>query len=403
MYDSQIYSVSEINRAIKQFLEDSFPLIWIEGEISNFKAHFSGHYYFSLKDENAQISAVIWKSRLYNIPYELEDGMLIRALGNIRVYEKTGRYQLDIMRVDPVGIGKLQLEFEKLKQKLSSEGIFDSEHKKSLPKYPQSIGVVTSSTGAAVKDIINVLNRRSPNVEIIVRSTQVQGNTAAKDIAKAIQEFNQFKKVDLLIVGRGGGSLEDLWPFNEKIVAMEIYKSKIPIISAVGHEIDFTISDFVADLRAPTPSAAAEMAVPDYYEVEKNLNYLFNRIFKVMQNNINYYRERVSSLNRSYGLNRPIDIIRQYSMQIDELSLNLHKKLDSVFQMKKEQTNQLSLRLKSLNHKSILARGYSISYIKNKVIKNIKSVKTGQDLITELFSGEICSTVNSVKKKGNDD
>ena len=396
MHDSQIYSVSDINRAIKQILEETFPLLWIEGEISNFKAHYSGHYYFSLKDENAQISAVIWKSRLYNIPYEIEDGMLIRAFGNIRVYEKSGRYQLDIIRIEPAGVGKLQIEFEKLKQRLSAEGLFDSEYKKPLPKYPKTIGIVTSSTGAAVKDIIHVLNRRAPNVKIIVRSTQVQGNAAAKDISKAIEEFNQYKKVDILIVGRGGGSLEDLWPFNEESVARTIYKSAIPVISAVGHEIDFTISDFVADMRAPTPSAAAEMAVPDYFEVQKDINYLFNRIHAIIQNKLIYYRERVLSLKKSYGLNRPLDSLRQYAMQIDDLNINLHKKIDSLLLRKREKVNLISLRLKSLSHKSILARGYSISYINNKVIKNIESVQSGQELITELSSGKIQSTVNSV-------
>jgi exodeoxyribonuclease VII large subunit len=399
MQETQIYSVSEVNRAVKLLLEDAFPLIWVEGEVSNFKAHYSGHYYFSLKDENAQISAVIWKSRLYNIPYDIEDGMLIRAFGNIRVYEKTGRYQLDIMRIEPAGVGKLQQEFEKLKQKLSAEGLFDSSYKKPLPQFPDSIGVVTSSTGAAVRDIINVLNRRAPNVEIIVRSAQVQGQSAAKDIAEAIKEFNRFKKVDLLIVGRGGGSLEDLWPFNEEVVARAIFNSKIPVISAVGHEIDFTIADFVADLRAPTPSAAAEMAVPDYSEVQKDIQYKQSRMYTLLVNQINYYRERVLSLQKSYGLNRPVDYIRQYAMQVDDLNINLQRQIKLLLQRKREQANQLALRLKGLNHKSILARGYSISFIDNKAVKSIRSVKSGQELVTELFDGKIYSAVDRVKKE----
>jgi exodeoxyribonuclease VII large subunit len=403
MLETQIYSVSEVNRAVKMLLEEAFPLIWVEGEVSNFKAHYSGHYYFSLKDENAQISAVIWKSRLYNIPYDIEDGMLIRAFGNIRVYEKTGRYQLDIMRVEPAGVGKLQQEFEKLKQKLNAEGLFDSDYKKPLPAFPDSIGVVTSSTGAAVRDIINVLNRRAPNVEIIVRSAQVQGQGAAKDIARAIEEFNRFKKVDLLIVGRGGGSLEDLWPFNEEVVARAIFKSKIPVISAVGHEIDFTIADFVADLRAPTPSAAAEMAVPDYSEVQKEIQYKQTRMYSLIINQINYYRERVLSLQKSYGLNRPVDYIRQYAMQVDELNVNLQRQIKLLLQRKREQASQLALRLKGLNHKSILARGYSISFIDNKVVKSIRSVKSGQKLITELFDGKIYSAVDRVKKEENNE
>ena len=399
MQETQIYSVSEVNRAVKLLLEDAFQLIWVEGEISNFKAHYSGHYYFSLKDENAQISAVIWKSRLYNIPYELEDGMLIRAFGNIRVYEKSGRYQLDIIRLEPAGIGKLQQQFEKLKQKLSAEGLFDSQFKKPLPEYPDTIGVVTSSTGAAVRDIINVLNRRAPHVQIIVRSAQVQGAGAAKDIAEAIKEFNRYKKVDLLIVGRGGGSLEDLWPFNEEVVARAIFNSKIPVISAVGHEIDFTIADFVADLRAPTPSAAAEMAVPDYLEIRNDLQYKYSRMYTLILNKITYYHERITSLQKSYGLNRPVDYIRQYAMQVDDLSLNLQKQIRLLLQKKRDQVSQFALRLKGLNHKSILARGYSISYIDNKVLKSTRSVKSGQELVTELYDGKIFSAVNSVKKE----
>ncbi len=399
MQETQIYSVSEVNRAVKMLLEEAFPLIWVEGEISNFKAHYSGHYYFSLKDENAQISAVIWKSRLYNIPYDFEDGMLIRAFGNIRVYEKTGRYQLDIIRVEPAGIGMLQQEFEKLKQKLSAEGLFDERYKKPLPPFPVSIGVITSSTGAAVRDIINVLQRRAPNVEIVIRSAQVQGEAAAKDIAEAVKELNRYKKVDLLILGRGGGSMEDLWPFNEEVVARAIFESKIPVISAVGHEIDFTIADFVADLRAPTPSAAAEMAVPDYMEVQKDIRYKYSRIYSLLSNKIAYLQERISALQKSYGLNRPVDYIRQYALQVDELNVNLQRQINLLLQEKREQAERFSLRLKGLNHKAILARGYSISFINNKVVKSIRSINKGQELVTEVFDGKIYSAVNNVKEK----
>jgi exodeoxyribonuclease VII large subunit len=399
MQDTQTYSVSEVNHAVKLLLEEALPFIWVEGEISNFKAHYSGHYYFSLKDANAQISAVIWKSRLYNIPYDLEDGMQIRAYGSVRVYEKSGRYQLDISRVEPAGAGKLQQKFEQLKRKLNSEGLFEAQYKKGFPKFPNKIGVVTSSTGAAVKDIINVLNRRAPNVEIVVRSAQVQGASAAADIAEAIEDFNHYKKVDLLIVGRGGGSLEDLWAFNEEVVARAIFASDIPVISAVGHEIDFTIADFVADLRAPTPSAAAEMAVPDYLELKKEIKYSANRINYLILNKIVYYREKIISLQKSYGLNRPIDFIRQYAMQVDDLNVNLQRQIKQFIQSKREKIKQLALRLNGLSPKSILSRGYSISFVGDKVVRQAMSIKSGDELVTELYDGEIYSTVIKIKKE----
>jgi len=261
--EEKIYTVSELTREIKQVLETGFPCLWVEGEISNFKRHSSGHLYFTLKDENSQIRCAMWRYRANDLIFRPEDGMKVLVQGNLQVYEPGGYYQIIVQQVQPAGVGELQLAFEQLKKKLYAEGLFDEAHKKPIPIFPERIGVITSPTGAAIRDIISVITRRFPIAQIILAPVRVQGPGAKEEIVQAIQDFNEFGEVDVLIVGRGGGSLEDLWAFNEEVVARAIFTSKIPIISAVGHEIDFSISDFVADRRAPTPSAAAEMAVPD--------------------------------------------------------------------------------------------------------------------------------------------
>ncbi|MEJ2055013.1 MAG: exodeoxyribonuclease VII large subunit, partial [Calditrichaceae bacterium] len=314
----EMHSVSDITRIIKLLIEENIPAVWVEGEISNFKKHYSGHLYFTLKDENAQISAVIWKSRTSGLQFDPEDGMLVQALGTVRLYEKSGRYQLDIIRIQQAGAGRLQLAFEQLKQKLDAEGLFDPSLKKEIPKFPEKIGIVTSGTGAAINDITNIIHRRAPHVQLILRSAKVQGEGAAQDIADAIREFNEDGKADVLIVGRGGGSLEDLWAFNEEIVARAIHNSEIPVISAVGHEIDFTIADFVADLRAPTPSAAAELSVPDSAELQANILFVHKRLKSLVQSKIDIQRDKITNIYRSYGFKRPLDTLRQYSLQVDD-------------------------------------------------------------------------------------
>lgn len=398
MSESNIYSVGEITRTIKLLIEENIPTLWIEGEVSNFKPHYSGHFYFTLKDSVSQISAVMWSSRATKIDFDLEDGMLVQALGNVRLWEKSGRYQFDVLRMQPAGIGQLQMAFERLKQKLQTEGLFDPEHKKTLPPYPHKIGIVTSSTGAAIKDIINVLKRRAPHVEIIVRSAKVQGEGAAEDIAEAVREFNRYKNVDILIVGRGGGSLEDLWPFNEEVVARAIYESEIPVVSAVGHEIDFTISDFVADLRAPTPSAAAELVVPDYHELRNKILEYYHRLYSGMEDRIEYNREKIIFFQKSYGMRRPDDLIRQYMVQIDDINLRISQGVKNLLLRKSEYVNQMSHRLTNLNPKKVLERGYSISYIDGEIIKNAEQVTAGRELETQLFKGRVTSIVSKTKK-----
>ena len=401
MLSSNIYSVSGITRIIKSLIEENIPAVWVEGEISNFKQHYSGHVYFTLKDSEAQISAVFWKSRVASLDFDPEDGMLVQALGTIRLYEKSGRYQLDIIRMQPAGVGQLQLAFEKLKQKLDAEGLFDPSHKKSIPSFPEKIGIVTSETGAAIKDITNIIHRRAPHVQLIVRNTKVQGTGAAEDIATALKEFNKQSEVDLIIVGRGGGSYEDLWAFNEEIVARAIYSSNIPIISAVGHEIDFTISDFVSDLRAPTPSAAAELAVPDARELKENILYLRKRLNDIIISKIEISRERINYIKNSYAFNRPQDILKQYALQVDDLNNKLVKSISNLIIRYREYCNQLKLRLNNLNPIKVLERGYSISYIDSKIIENIDQVNLQSEMRTEIASGTILSTINRKKGKQN--
>ncbi len=291
-----IFSVTDLTRKIKGTLEEGFSRIAVQGELSNFKHHSSGHLYFTLKDEHAQIQCVMWRSRVPALSVTPQDGMKMIARGNVTVYEVRGNYQLDVASLQLLGAGELQIAFERLKQKLAAEGLFDQDHKKPLPQFPQRIGIVTSPTGAAIQDIINIINRRFPSTELILCPVKVQGIGAAEEIASAIDDFNNFGAVDVILVGRGGGSLEDLWAFNEEIVARSIYHSSIPVVSAVGHEIDFTIADFVADLRAPTPSAAAELIVPDrreIIEIVRNFCYTSEQIVRTKLTNQKKYYYRI--------------------------------------------------------------------------------------------------------------
>lgn len=399
---SEVYSISEITRTIKMLLEDSLPTIWIEGEVSNFKAHYSGHYYFTLKDSEAQISAVMWRSRTTQQPFIPEDGMKIQALGNIRLYEKSGRYQIDIIRMRQAGVGQLQMEFEQLKQRLNEEGLFKQEFKKPLPEFPQSVGIITSSTGAAVQDMINVLKRRAPYVEVIIKPVKVQGQGAAEEIAAAIKAFNRYGAIDLLIVGRGGGSLEDLWAFNEEIVARALFESKIPVISAVGHEIDFTISDFVADLRAPTPSAAAELAVPDSEDFRSRMAYYSQRLTTLFENRLEILRNRIDGITKSYGLRRLEDRLKQYALQIDDLNANLVQAISIKKNRNQETVKFYAQRLASLNPRQVLRRGYSITYWNDTVLRDLNQVQSGDKLITEIALGKISSTVRTIEKEQKD-
>lgn len=358
--EKTVLTVSDITRRIKQSLETTFQRVWIQGEISNFKHHTSGHLYFTLKDEGAQISAVMWRSRVASLAIAPEDGMKIIARGSITVYPPRGNYQIDCDQIQPVGVGELQLAFERLKKKLAEEGLFDPERKKPIPDYPMRIGIVTSPTGAALQDIRSVLSRRFPAVELILAPVKVQGAGAAEEIAGAIRDMNKYGEVDVMIVGRGGGSLEDLWAFNEEVVARAIDASHIPVISAVGHEIDFSIADFVADLRAPTPSAAAELVVKDRSELIEVLRNIWYTIEQSVEDRVSALRDSVNGFLSSYAFNRPKDLLRESSQRVDDLERGLVVASNHTFTLAHRHHEALRQRLEALSPKGVLKRGYAM-------------------------------------------
>ena len=393
-----IYSISEITREIKQTLESAFPPVWIEGEISNFKKHSSGHMYLVLKDENAQIPAVMWRGHNLRLLFTPEDGMKVLAYGNITVYEKRGSYQFEINKLQPSGVGELQLAFEQLKLKLQEEGLFDSVHKKKIPEFPERIGIVTSPTGAVKNDLTSVFSRRFPGVQLILAPVRVQGEDAAKEIAGAIEDFNEFGDVDVLIIGRGGGSLEDLWPFNEEVVARAVFKSRIPVISAVGHEIDFSISDFVADLRAPTPSAAAELSVPNCEDLSESIKNSVNKCYRLLWDYISLYKEKVSSLQNSYALRKPLDVIKQNGQRLDELVRSLELQSMHRINSKKQLVDAMRKQLLSLSPESILNRGYSLCFSEKngKLLQKATDVKINDKIQVQFFRGRLKSKVTEI-------
>ena len=398
MIERQVYTVTHLTRQIKELLENSFPRLWVEGELSNFKRHTSGHLYFTLKDENAQISCAMWRFRAGTLPFAPESGMKVLVEGDVQVYEKGGNYQLIIQQIQPAGIGALQLAFEQLKRKLHAEGLFDASHKKPLPAFPERIGVITSPTGAAIRDIISVLTRRFPGIEILLYPVRVQGDGAAQEIAEAIADFNRYGEADLLIVGRGGGSLEDLWAFNEEIVARAIYASGIPIISAVGHEVDYSIADFVADHRAPTPSAAAEIAVRDRREVSGELNYYQEKLATVFRKQIDNQRTRLQRIQEGYGFRRPLDMIYQSNQRLDELQRSIGASLNYYLQLQRSRLEKLEQQLRAINPEAILQRGFSICYKDGEIVKDIAQLEENDPVRIQLAQGWFAA---EVQQKGD--
>jgi len=389
-----IFSVTDLTRKIKGTLEEGFSRIAVQGELSNFKHHSSGHLYFTLKDEHAQIQCVMWRSRVPALSVTPQDGMKMIARGNITVYEVRGNYQLDVSSLQLVGAGELQIAFERLKQKLAAEGLFDQDRKKPLPQFPHRIGIVTSPTGAAIQDIINIINRRFPSTELILYPVKVQGIGAAEEIASAIDDFNVFGAVDVILVGRGGGSLEDLWAFNEEIVARSIYHSSIPVVSAVGHEIDFTIADFVADLRAPTPSAAAELIVPDrreIIEIVRNFCYTAEQIVRTKLTN---QRSTITSLLQSYSFNRPLDRLRQYSQHLDEINRAFDQSVGHRFTLLNQNLQSLEKRMASLNPETVLQRGYAILMRNGKAVSKSKHLHPEDEIDIKMTDGTVSAIVH---------
>ena len=383
--------VSELNGYIKNIIDGDEMLanVYIKGEISNFKRHYSGHLYFTLKDETSLIKCVMFKSYTNYLNFEPKDGMSVVILGSVSVFERDGVYQVYAKGMEPEGVGALYKAYEKLKAKLSEEGLFDEAHKKPIPILPRAIGVVTSKTGAVIRDIINVTTRRLPNVNIILYPAAVQGEGAAQTIVNGIKYFNKAKNVDTIIIGRGGGSLEDLWPFNEEITARAIYESEIPIISAVGHETDFTIADFVADLRAPTPSAAGELAVPDVLEVRRKLENINKRLANSLRKKVENMRIKYDNLKNSRALKNPYDALRQKMIVCD----NLYKNIENNFSLKVKDRHIKLVgfigRLENLSPLKTMLRGYSIvENLDGKVIKSVNDLSKNDEISIRLNDGK---------------
>ncbi len=437
-----ILTVSELTQEIKDVLELRFPDIWIEGEISNLRVPPSGHIYFTLKDDFSQIRAVLFKTQARVLRFGLEDGLHIICRGRVSLYEKRGEYQLILEEVEPKGIGALQLAFLQLKDRLEREGLFDATHKKSIPILPQTVGIVTSPTGAVIRDMVHIIHRRFENVHILLYPVRVQGEDASEEISDAIEYFNRKMNVDVIIVGRGGGSFEDLWPFNEEIVARAIYDSKIPIISAVGHETDYTISDFVADLRAPTPSAAAELVVKDKREVKNSLRYLEERLdsemLRVLQENrtglshlrkllidpkkkieehfikvddlinrfriltlwiLNRNREKAFHLAGRLYLQSPIQRVKSLRFMLSENGRRLGQSIRHSIELKKEKMNGLLGKLDSLSPLSILQRGYSITrkLPSLQILRDAAGVRKGDKVEVKLHRGTLLCGVEKAE------
>ncbi|AEI41239.1 exodeoxyribonuclease VII large subunit [Paenibacillus mucilaginosus] len=450
--DKQVYSIKELNRFIKMLLEGNNRLqdVWVRGEISNFTHHSSGHMYFTLKDADSRLKSIMFASYNQRLPFIPKEGTKVLACGNISVYERDGQYQFYVTQMQPDGIGSLYLAFEQLKKKLEAEGLFDPQRKKALPKYPRSIGVITSPTGAAVRDIMITLQRRFPNVPVLLYPVLVQGKGAAPSIVKAIKEMNARAEADVLIVGRGGGSLEELWAFNEEIVARAIAASRIPVISAVGHETDFTIADFAADLRAATPTAAAELAVPHHLELKQQVGYLRQGLQAGLNKQLERSREKLRRLQRSPYLTDPrrqlllhpaqrLDRLREqlafkagarvtraqerlirterrlasfnpreqviYSRRrLDTAERQLRQAMQAELKKKTQELVSAMRQLDALSPLKVMQRGYGLVYDEREqeLVKSVRQVQIGDILKLRLSDGRIDCHVWSMEEKPDD-
>ena len=436
-----IYTVSKLTREIKSLLEETFPFIWVTGEISNYSVPSSGHSYFTLKDQQAVVSAVMFKNQKRNLKFEPENGMKIIGMARLSLYEPRGSYQLIFEHLEPEGAGSIQIAFEQLKKKLSGQGFFDDKHKKPIPFLPSKISIITSGTGAAVRDIINIAQRRFSNCPLEIVPVKVQGYGSDNEISHAINLVNQFQKSDLIILSRGGGSMEDLAAFNSEVVANAIFNSKIPIITGVGHETDFTIADFVSDLRAPTPSAAAEIALPDkknllqrvsnlqdslksflknkiisqrqavghlssrlksperiVYDLRFKLEDYQLRLFNIMKHCVQYNKEKLHGLSQSLYAKQPVVKISDYRQRVKMLSFSLTNNFQEIFQELKTNHLKLYLKLQALNPEAVLKRGYSISrFASDKtVITDSNDVKKNDKIEVILSKGGLITRVEKI-------
>jgi len=396
--DKRIYTVSQITQDIKIILENTFGEVWVEGEVSNFKAHSSGHFYFTLKDEGAVLAAAMFKNANKDVKFKIEDGLKVICSGRIEVYAPRGQHQLIVEKIEPKGIGAQQLAFEQLKNKLFKEGLFDPKHKKELPLMPFRVGIVTSTAGAALRDILQILKKGAPCVDVIIRPVRVQGEHAGREIAGAVEDFNEFKQVDIIIISRGGGSTEDLWAFNEEMVALAIYNSQIPAISAVGHQINVTLSDLVADVFVETPSAAAKVIVDKknalLAELQRYTYELSSEILDIL------HRLKNTLVNLKGMLKNPLDRLLEKQQLLDELSSGLNSHIQHALDMAQEKFHSLIERLEALSPLAVLSRGYSLSSLmpEGKIIKDAAELKPKDLVKTILAKGAFLSSVQEVIK-----
>lgn len=398
--NQNILTVSQLNAYIKSKFDfdEVLSSIWIKGEISNFKNHTSGHMYMTLKDETGVIKAVMFKGSTFSLRFMPENGMKVLAYGRVSVYERDGQYQLYIEKMEPDGIGALYVAYEQLKNRLELEGLFDETHKKDIPAFPRKIGVVTSPTGAAIRDILNVLKRRYPLADVTVYPVQVQGEGSAEQIASAIEYINSYSECDVIITGRGGGSIEDLWCFNEEVCARAIYSSKIPVISAVGHETDFTIADFVADLRAPTPSAAAELATPDISEIEEYLYDVKGRLLRLASAVVENKRFKISETSKRFSEKAILNDYSGKRQYIDSLVQRGAVVVNSKIANSREKFIKAVSKLEVLNPLSVLKRGYGLATDEDgAVLDSTEKFEADKDFILNLKDGKINATVREIK------
>lgn len=397
----QIFSISDVTSYIKHVLDRDRTLnsIYVRGEISNFKRHYSGHCYFTLKDSDATIKVVMFRSRSQLLKYSPRDGMKVVVGGKITVFERDGQYQLYADHMVPEGVGELSLAYEQLKEKLAAEGLFDELRKRPLPFMPRAVGIITSPTGAAIRDIITVAKRRHPGISLVLFPVQVQGIEAPGQIADAIRAFNDYGQVDVMIVGRGGGSLEELWAFNDEKVVRAIAASTIPVVSAVGHETDFTLSDFVADRRSATPSQAAEIVVPDIYELGRYIRTLQDLIGTHMQAIVKDKRQMVLKYRQSAALQRPMDLLTDKQQQVDSFLQRLCQVMEQQITAKQHDFSIQAEKLAMLNPLAVLARGYSITRTKEgQIVSDSSQILNDQEIEIFLAKGALCARVCSTKE-----
>lgn len=401
-YEKSVVTVSQLNGLAKMMFESSefFRNVYVKGEISNFVNHRSGHFYFSLKDEASLIKAVMFKFNAQKIAFIPENGLKVIVHGRISVFERDGVYQLYADDIQPDGLGSLYYAYEQLKRKLESEGLFDDGHKKPLPRLPMKIGIITSPTGAAIQDMKNILSRRFPLCRVLLYPALVQGVGAADELTQGIKYFNEENNVDLIIIGRGGGSIEDLWAFNDETLAREIYASTLPVISAVGHESDFTICDFVADVRASTPSAAAELAVPEASELYRQLGNVAVRLDTLIENAVRIRKSRLEMLSKAYALTSPAYFLDNRRFAISSYLDKLDRCAEKILGDKRLQYKEKAAKLNALNPLAVLSRGYSVIYGDDgKVLWNVSDVSVGDEIHAEVSDGIITSIVKSTEKK----